>query len=405
MSATHEPMRILIISPWEPWPLDHGGRLRLHHVMSELSRGNKLTLAMPSAPLHGPQVTPIADVAVMCGPNAAPHPAKRLATRMAGRHFGRDDRIASWLDQNATPSRFDVALCCGPHLGQYIEYAHVPVVWDVADDLVLYTQRAARYAGVRRWPLAARNVLLYGLYQRSVARRAAATVFVSSVDARSAARWTGSARIETVTAGVDLEYFRGNGCAPEPGTVVFVGALDFPPNVDAVTHFAEKTWPAIHAADDKRRLSVVGRRPTAAVRALSSLPGVRVIGDVEDVRPYLARAAAVVAPTRLGGGVKNKILEGCSMRRPVVASERALGGLTARPGVDVLMAGCKAEWILAVSRILEDPAFARRIAESGHDWVSREHRWADVAARMGTILRSVRLKGRHPVGKREAACR
>ncbi len=405
MSATHDPMRILVIAPWEPWPLDHGGRLRLYHVMSELSRGNRLTLAIPSDPLHGPQMAPIADVAAMCGPDDVPHPAKRLATRMAGRHFGRDDRIAKWLDQNATPSRFDVALCFGPNLGQYVEYAHVPVVWDVVDDLVLFTLREAQYAGVRRWPSAGRNALLYGLYQRAVARRVAATVFASSVDVRSAARWTGSARVETVTNGVDLEYFRENGHAPAPGTVVFVGALDFPPNVDAVIHFAERIWPAIYAADDKRRLSVVGRRPTGEVRALSSLPGVRVIGDVEDVRPYLARAVAVVVPTRGGGGVKNKILEACSMRRPVVASERALGGLSARPGVDVLSAGCKAEWIPAVSRVLEDPVFARGIAESGRDWVSREHRWADVGARMGAILRSVRSKGRHQVRKREAACR
>ena len=405
MSTTHDPMRILVIAPWEPWPLDHGGRLRLYHVMSELSRGNELTLAIPSNPLHGPQMAPIAHVAAMCGRRDEPYPAKRLATRMAARHFGRDDRIAKWLDQNATPSRFEVALCFGPNLGQYIEYVHIPVVWDVVDDLVLYTLRAAQYAGVRRWPTAARNALLYGLYQRSVARRAAATVFASSVDVRSAARWIGSARVETVTNGVDLEYFRGNGDVPAAGTVVFVGALDFPPNVDAVTYFAERIWPAIHAADDKRRLSVVGRRPTAAVRALSSLPGVRVIGDVEDVRPYLARAAAVVVPTRGGGGVKNKILEGCSMRRPVVASERALGGLSARPGVDVLSAGCRAEWIPAVSRILEDPAFARGIAESGHEWVSREHRWDKVGARMGAILWSVRRKGRHQVAKREAACR
>ncbi len=92
------------------------------------------------------------------------------------------------------------------------------------------------------------------------------------------------------------------------------------------------------------------------------------------------------------------------MRRPVVASERALGGLSARPGVDVLSAGCKAEWIPAVSMILDDPLFARGIAESGHEWVSREHRWADVAARMGAILRSVRRKARRQVGKREAAC-
>ena len=383
-------LRILVIAPWDPWPLDHGGRLRLYHVMCELSRQNALTLAIPTEPRHRARMTPIADVEVMCQQREPALQARSLATRMAGRHFGRDDRIAGWLDHNATASRFDVALCFGPKLGQYLEHFHIPVVWDVVDDLVLYTLRDAEYAGIRRWPSAARAAVLYGLFERSVARRAAATVFASPVDVRSAARWTGSARVEVVTNGVDLDYFRDNGQEPEPGTVAFVGALDFPPNVDAVVHFAKRIWPAVHRADKNRRLTIVGRRPTAAVRALSRAPGVSVIGDVDDVRPYIARAAAVVVPTRSGGGVKNKVLEACAMRRPVIASERALGGLSARRGIDVLSARRNSEWIPAVCKILDDSWLARSIGESGHQWVSREHRWADVGARMGAILRSVR---------------
>ena len=88
-------LRILVIAPWDPWPLDHGGRLRLYHVMCELSRQNALTLAIPTKPRHRARMTPIADVEVMCQQREPALQARSLATRMAGRHFGRDDRIAA----------------------------------------------------------------------------------------------------------------------------------------------------------------------------------------------------------------------------------------------------------------------------------------------------------------------
>ena len=108
--------------------------------------------------------------------------------------------------------------------------------------------------------------------------------------------------------------------------------------------------------------------------------------DVPDVRPYLRRASAVVVPIRKGGGLKNKVLEGCAMRRPIVASPRALGGLSARVGVDVLSAARRQQWVERVGRLLDRPEYARRVARNGYDWVRQSHCWSTTGQRFYEIL-------------------
>lgn len=399
-SGTSQRMRVLAVAPHEPWPLDHGGRLRLYHFLRWLTRDAEVTLAIPEGPKHRQRLPERLRVESMTAslPGAAsgagPKQPAHWAARLARRHFGYSPAIAGWLDRNARPERFDVALLYGSLLGHHVEDVHVPVVWDLVDDLVLYTVRDAGTRGPRCWPTAARALPFYAIYERYVARRAAVTVFASTVDASYARRWVSPARVEAVSNGVDLTYFRADGQPPEDGPVVFVGALDFPPNTDGIVDFGRGVWPAVYACSARRRLLVVGRRPVQAVQALAALPGIQVVGDVPDVRPYLARAAVVVVPTRGGAGVKNKILEACAMRRPVVASPRALAGLSARPGKEVLCAHDRSTWVQHLSNLLERPGFARTLAEAGHEWVRRAHHWPVLAERLRDILECARLTRR-----------
>jgi len=308
------------------------------------------------------------------------------ATRLARRHFGRQPPISAWLARHADPRNFDVALLSGAVLGLYADCVRVPVVWDVVDELVVCTLRAAQFGDWRLWPDALRRVVLYAAYERATAQRVAATVFASAVDAAWARRWSGGARLEVISNGVDTTYFRPFATPGEPGCVAFVGSLEFPPNVDGVRFFVRQVWPRLHADDRSRRLYVVGRRPTAAVRALAAVPGVVVCGDVPDVRPFLARAAVVVVPTRQGAGVKNKILEACAVQRPVVASPRALAGLDVRIGVELRCAQRPGQWVREVAELLTSPDRAARLAAAGCAWVRRTHRWPALGQRLHELL-------------------
>ena len=385
-------MRVLVLAMWGPWPPNHGGRLHLYHVLDQLSRRAKVTLALPVAVEHGDDLHGRIDVVTIPPPATNEHSRQHdrhgmsLVGRLARRSFGYKEGIDAWLHHNAHSGRFDVALLHGPALGQYARACRLPVVWDIVDELVLQTIRDAQYGSWRRWPAALRLAAFQAVYQRYVAQHTAASVFVSTVDAACARRWTGQAVIEVVQNGVDFDYFQPNGEPPTPGTVAFVGSLEFPPNIDAIVHFARRVWPRIHARGTQRRLLVVGHRPVAAVKALTALPGIELAADVPDVRPYLTRAAVVVVPMRKGGGLKNKVLEACAMNRPVVASPRALGGLNTRNGVDVLAADRPPKWVAQVCRLLEQPAYAQTIARNGFHWVRRAHRWTAAGDRYFEIL-------------------
>lgn len=387
------PLRVLIIAAQEPWPLDHGGRLRLFHVVDGLARRAEVTLAIPDPPAHREQFSPALCFATMTGTTAAVRQrngrASHWFTPLARRYFGHNPQIASWLRRNARRGRFDVALLSGPPLGHYADCIRIPVVWDPADDLALYMIRNAEYARPHQWLSAVRQAAFQVLYERAVCSRIAATIFCSPVDAAYARRWCGGARVEVAAGGVDAEYFHPDRRTCEPGTVVFVGAFDFPPNVDGIVHFTRHIWPRVYAGGAARRLLIVGRRPGPQVRALAGSAGVEVVGTVPDVRPFLTRAAVVVVPTRLGGGMKNKVLEACAVQRPVVASPRAMGGLSARMGRDVLCANDDPAWVRQVTRLLEDPARADRIARAGHRWVRQAHRWPHTVDRFEQILESV----------------
>jgi sugar transferase (PEP-CTERM/EpsH1 system associated) len=179
--------------------------------------------------------------------------------------------------------------------------------------------------------------------------------------------------------GVDATYF-----APEPARaspfeagelpVVFTGAMDYWPNVDAVSWFAQDMLPRLRQRWPALRFHIVGRCPTDAVRALAS-DAVSVSGTVPDVRPYLQHAAVVVAPLRLARGLQNKILEAMAMGRPVVAAQECGEALTAEPGSELVSAADAETFVQAVDHLLRDPQRAAAIGAAGRQHVLRHYSW------------------------------
>ena len=175
--------------------------------------------------------------------------------------------------------------------------------------------------------------------ERRILRECDWSTFVSNDEAALFARLNpgGEDRIRAISNGVDAEYFDPALPAPAPyptdrPTFVFTGTMDYPPNVDAVAWFAASVLPLVRRASPDAAFCIVGASPAPGVQALAALPGVTVTGRVPDVRPYLAHAAAAVAPMRIARGIQNKVLEAMAMARPVVVTPDALEGIAAHPG-------------------------------------------------------------------------
>jgi glycosyltransferase involved in cell wall biosynthesis len=157
---------------------------------------------------------------------------------------------------------------------------------------------------------------------------------------------------------------------------VFVGKMDYYPNIEAIIGFANTTWPLVRAQLTGLTLSIVGASPTAAVQALASIPGVEVNGTVPDVRPYYRDALAAVVPLRTGGGTRLKILEAMAAGVPVVSSTLGAEGLAVTPGGDILISDPDdpQSWVRNLAELESEErrsqivAQALRLVETRYDW-------------------------------------
>lgn len=387
-------LRILFVTTEAPWPLNHGGRLHVHHVVRELAERAAVTLAFPGPAAVLPQMPPEVTLRPILPDAGPPTPLPRGAVAAAvRRHFGWRRDVAAFIRAWARPAHADVVVLHGGILGQYAALCRVPVLWNLQDELVLPLTRGWTTTPWTRRLQLARNAALYAAYERSIARRAAATVLVSPVDASYLQRWGGAAATVTdIPNGVDTDYFAANETQGRPGTVVFAGALDFPPNAHGALWFLRRVWPPVHRADPARRLLLVGRRPAAEViAAAAGAANVELHADVPDVRPYLEQAAVIAVPVWLGGGLKNKVLEGCAMRRAVLTTPSACVGAGARPGRDVLTAGSRRAWVTQLERLLSNPSCAARLAERGWRWVQTQRRWHQTGQAFAELLYSIAL--------------
>lgn len=196
-------------------------------------------------------------------------------------------------------------------------------------------------------------------------------------------------QIDVVPTGVDLRRFHPlPDHQPSPGLVVFVGSMDWEPNVDGVEWFCESVWPLVRRQLADVSLRIVGRSPGPRVRKLSS-PSVEVTGSVPSVVEHLREAAAVVVPLRVGGGTRLKIYEAMATGAAVVSTTIGAEGLDIQDGKNILLRDEAAPFADALVGLLQDAEQRRRIGEAARQH-ALQHDWPHVAQRLEATLRRVR---------------
>ena len=185
---------------------------------------------------------------------------------------------------------------------------------------------------LRRWYIKRQ----WDKFQRFESRtfaEATRTIAVSEADAALARDRFGASRVEVVDNGVDTDYFQPSAARREPNRILFLGSLDWRPNLDGVGQLLDHIFPAVRAAVPSARLSLVGRNPPEWLigRVLHS-PNVELVPDVADVRPHLARCGVMAVPLRIGGGSRLKILEALAAETPVVSTQVGAEGLAVTSG-------------------------------------------------------------------------
>lgn len=319
-------------------------------------------------------------------------------------------RLQLRVDQVLQSCPITAVFCfCGP-MAEYLrrssllplasgKVGRVRCVMDLVDvDSDKWQQYAQRSAVPMKWVYALEGRLLHR-YERQVAEQFHATLLVSDAEAETFRLRTGAGdAIHAVSNGVDLDYFhtlpdsqaaKGQAGAVQPGDgqtgagqtgagarITFCGAMGYRPNIDAVSWFAREVLPLIRKALGEWEFWIVGGGAGEEVRALEVLPGVRVTGRVEDVRPFVWDSELSVAPIRIARGIQNKVLEAMALGVAALVTPLAFEGLEAEAGRDLVVAPADAEaFATAAIGLLRDPEKRRSLARFARQAVEQRYSW------------------------------
>ncbi|MBL8335341.1 MAG: TIGR03087 family PEP-CTERM/XrtA system glycosyltransferase [Rhodoferax sp.] len=376
-----------------PYPPNKGDKVRSYHLLKHLVARHRVflgTFVDDSDDLrHLPTVRSLcADM------HAEPLDPRWARLRSASAFMSgeplslpyyRSERLRQWVAGVRARHAIDATVVFSSVMAEYAAASDLPQGHPLLVDFVdVDSEKWAQYATQRRWPMSwvyAREGRCLLAYERALARRATRSFFVADKESDLFRRLAPEAapNVLTMGNGVDADFFspdpvRANPFAPGDLPLVFTGAMDYWPNIDAVTWFATEVLPGLRARWPALKFVVVGRSPPPSVQALAS-EAVQVTGTVPDVRPYLQHAQVVVAPMRLARGVQNKVLEAMAMGRPVVAAADCVAAIDARSGHNIVASSSADDYQQAVSTLLEDPARASQIGAAGRDCVLQSYSW------------------------------
>jgi polysaccharide biosynthesis protein PslH len=402
---------IMFIAHRAPWPPDRGDRIRSWHLLKALTRLAPVHVVAladsdADAAIARDGIAPIAASTTIITRGRAPLAlAKALLT-------GAPLSVASFANARLAAS-VQALLAAHPidaivaFSGQAAHYVPADFAGRFIMDFV--DVDSAKFASFGREGSAlspmrhiyAREGRALARFEAQVAQRADLSLFVSEAEAALFRARTGlsSDRVRALDNGIDLDRFSpagdwqpldaltsGDGTRATGPLAVFTGQMDYRPNVDAVAWFARDVMPALRARHPDARFAIVGRAPTAEVRALAALPGVIVTGAVPDTRPWLAAADVVVAPLTVARGVQNKLLEAMAMGRAVVASSAALEGLDVTVPDHALRADGVAQTIAALDQLFANPAAAAALGQAARARMVARYGWDATLAPLAAML-------------------
>jgi glycosyltransferase involved in cell wall biosynthesis len=230
------------------------------------------------------------------------------------------------------------------------------------------------------------EVLRLRRWEQSLTKRGWEVVVCSEVDR---AALGGGRAIWIVPNGVDLpKAGEAGGSRQQDPILLFVGYMSYAPNVDAVTFFAHRVLPLIRREMPQAVFVIAGRDPSPTVRALHDGATIVVTGTVPDMEPYWRRAAISVAPIRVAGGTRIKILEAMAHRVPVVSTALGAEGLEALAGQHLLVADSPRDLAATCLRLLRDPSLGEPLTERGFDLVRTHYQWDQTRELVRQIVES-----------------
>jgi glycosyltransferase involved in cell wall biosynthesis len=386
-------VKILWVKAGRLLPVDTGGKIRSFNLLRELAtRGDVTLLSYYSGTRDEAYERALGDafpraVALHTGVpdgSAASRTVDYLRRLLSPAPYAVTKHTAAAVRRLVTQwdaeNRFDVLLCdfLAPSLN-FPRKCYTPsVLFQHNVESILWRRQADTERRVPHRAVFQLEAWKMDRYERAAVGRFDHVIAVSDADREAMARMIAADRITVVPTGVDTNAFRPavRNVSPEP-VVLFLGSMDWEPNIDGVQYFVETIWPAVRAAVPGARFQVVGRSPAASIRRLAAAD-VEIVGTVPSVIEYLHGAAAVVVPLRVGGGTRLKIYEAMAAGKAVISTTIGAEGLDYHEGRDILIADAPDAFARKVIEVLTD-ANRRCSLEDAALALASQHDWSSIA--------------------------
>jgi sugar transferase (PEP-CTERM/EpsH1 system associated) len=335
-------MRIMFLAHRLPYPPDKGDKIRSSWELRSLAEKHQVDLFcfydQPGDKKHIETIAMYCDRCCVEKIRWLGSRLRSLAALFGGRPFSTSyfysDRMTQHVREALRSRQYDVILVFSSSMAQYAEgLQHIPRILDMVDvDSDKWAQYARSSKGPVSWLWKAEARRL-AEYERRIVKEFTTTLLCTEREAAILKKTAGNQGIDVLPNVIDLAYFNPDTVlvpdeiATWKPYVVFTGAMDYRPNVDAALYFVRDIFPFIRKELPELRFVIAGSNPVRAIRRLATDDTVRVTGTVTDIRPYLRGAVAAVLPMRISRGIQNKILEALAMGLPVITSSGAAAAL------------------------------------------------------------------------------
>jgi glycosyltransferase involved in cell wall biosynthesis len=412
-------VQVLWFSHLVPYPPKSGALLRAYYLLRAVAARHQVDLvALIQEPLLASFYPSLDEALADCHAKLAPicrsvnflridnlrRPLGKLRTA-AETLFTRDGYVANCLYSHAT-ARTVRELCASRHYDiAHFDHEGLALYRDecTATHSTLGHHNAESHMMFRRAENS-RNPLakLYfwqeahrlRRFEARISTQFAAHIVCSDLDGERLREVMTTARVHTIPNGVDTAYFQPLGTAERSNSLVFVGSMNWYPNVDAVLFLLQEIWPLVVRDFPSARLDIVGANaPESIKRAAKAHPGVTVHGYVDDIRPMVDSAALYVCPIRDGGGTKLKVLDALAMAKCIVAHPIACEGIAVTPGRDIVYASTAEEFADGIGGLFRDAAERSRIGAAARTLAVEHYSFASIGAGLSSLLEGIASGG------------
>jgi polysaccharide biosynthesis protein PslH len=408
-------MDLLFLAHRMPYPPNKGDKVRSFHLLKHMASSHRVHLAAfvddSSDWQHAPMLQSLCASVGLFNLNPSWRACASALALPIGRalsvQYYRSRQMSAWVENTAKSQKIDAIVVFTSVMMQHARRAlgvrNSPLLLDLVD---VDSAKWANYGRDRTWPMSwvyrreAQTLLAHERESAHLARK----VFLSTeLECQNFATLVPNvvSKLGPLENGVDTQYFAS---APEytglleskeilqkigsKKLIVFTGTMDYWPNVDAVTRFAQTVMPLLRSHRSDVCFCIVGRKPGHQVRALAG-DDIVVTGDVVDVRPWLNKAAVVVAPMKNARGIQNKILEAMASGKPVVASAECLSVIQGLGPEHAVAADQPLDIAQAILDLLANPARAQELGANARKLMTSRHDWNVKFAPLATELKAL----------------